>query len=30
MIEQWNAEMEAQQEQAEKLAMQQATEGLGA
>lgn len=30
MIEQWNAEMEAQQEQAEKLAMQQAAEGLGA
>lgn len=30
MIEQWNAEMEAQQEHAEKLAMQQATEGLGA
>ena len=30
MLEQWNAEMEAQQEQAEKLAMQQAAEALGA
>ena len=30
MLEQWNAEMEVQQEQAEKLAMQQAAEGLGA
>lgn len=30
MLEQWNAEMEAQQEQAEKLAMQQAAKALGA
>ncbi len=30
MLEQWNAKMEAQQEQAEKLARQQVAEGLSA
>lgn len=30
MLEQWEAELEEQQKQAEKLAMQQAAEGLGA